>query len=327
MRYINNVAVLTSGGDAPGMNACIRAVVRTAIFNGMRVYGIERGYHGLVTDAIRELQSTSVSNIIQRGGTILKTSRSEDFRTPEGRKKAYENLRKRNIDGLVVIGGDGSFTGAKIFGEEYPDISIVGCPGTIDNDIAGTDFTIGFDTALNTVVECVDKIRDTAASHDRLFFIEVMGRDSGMIALQAGISVGAEAILIPEIKTYSEHLIDKLRKGWLREKSSNIIIVAEGDASGGAYKLAEKVKTEFPQFDMRVSVLGHMQRGGKPSCADRFLASRMGYAAIEALSKGKTGLMIGIQNNKMQYVSFEKAIRDESKIKMRWMQVAEILSL
>lgn len=327
MKNINNVAVLTSGGDAPGMNACIRAVVRTAIFNGMKVFGVERGFAGLIADDLREMTSGSVSNIIQRGGTILKTTRSDEFRTPEGRKIAYQNLKKRNIDGLVVIGGDGSFKGAKTLAEEYPDIHVVGCPGTIDNDISGTDFTIGFDTALNTVVDCVDKIRDTAASHDRLFFIEVMGRDSGMIALHAGISVGAEAILIPEIKTYSEHLIDQLRKGWLHEKSSHIIVVAEGDDSGGAYKLAEKVKTEFPNFDMRVSVLGHMQRGGRPSCADRLLASRMGYAAIEALSKGKTHIMIGIQNNKMQYVPFDKSIRDETKIKMRLLKVAEILSL
>jgi len=327
MKKIDSIAVFTSGGDSPGMNACIRAVVRTGLFNGFSVYGIHHGYNGMISGEIEKMEASSVANIIQRGGTILKTARSNAFLTPEGRATAYENLKKHNIDAIVAIGGDGTFTGASVFMEEHPDISIVGCPGTIDNDLSGTDFTIGFDTAINTVIDAVDKIRDTAASHDRLFFIEVMGRDSGLIALHTGIGAGSEAILIPETKTYVDRLIEKLERGNRRQKTSHIVIVAEGDDSGGAYKLADLVKEKFPQFDIRVSVLGHVQRGGNPSCADRVLASRLGYEAVEALSRGRKGIMIGQVNGEIVYTPFENAVRDEDKMNMQLVKMAEILSL
>ena len=278
MGEIKNIAVLTSGGDAPGMNAGIRAVVRAGIYHGLNMFGVKRGYDGLVKGDIIPMDAKSVANIIQRGGTILKTARSDAFRTYEGRKQAYENLQKLNIDALVVIGGDGTFTGASKFLEEF-DIPIIGIPGTIDNDLAGTDYTIGYDTAINTVVDAVDKIRDTAESHDRLFVIEVMGRDSGLIALRSGISTGAEAVLIPELEvdyTAIMKRLDRTRKN----KSSRIVIVAEGDNEGGLV-VAEKIQENFPQYDVRVSILGHIQRGGKPSCMDRVLASRLGVGAVE----------------------------------------------
>lgn len=327
MKQLNSIAVFTSGGDSPGMNACIRAVVRTGLFNGFRVYGIHHGYNGMIAGEFTEMTPSSVSNIIQRGGTILKTARSKEFMTAEGRKKAYANLKKFGINGLVAIGGDGTFTGASVFMQEFPDLSIIGCPGTIDNDLSGTDFTIGFDTAINTVVDAVDKIRDTAASHDRLFFIEVMGRDSGLIALNAGIGVGAEAILIPETPTYVDSLMEHLHKGYLREKNSHIIIVAEGDESGGAYKLAEQVRQRFPLIDTRVTILGHIQRGGNPSASDRVLASRLGYEAVEALAKGRKGAMVGLVNGEVILTPFENAIRDEGKMNMQLVRMAEILSL
>lgn len=327
MKTIDNIAVFTSGGDAPGMNACVRAVVRTGVFNGFKVYGVHHGYNGMISGEFEEMDASSVANIIQRGGTVLKTARSKEFMTAEGRKKAYENLKKYKINGIVAIGGDGTFTGASVFMKEYPDVNVVGCPGTIDNDLSGTDFTIGYDTAVNTVIDAVDKIRDTASSHDRLFFIEVMGRDSGMIALNAGIGSGAEAILIPETVTYVDQLIHKLERGYLREKSSHIIIVAEGDDSGGAYRLAEAVKEKFPEMDTRVSILGHIQRGGNPTCADRVLASRMGYEAVEALAKGKKGVMVGQVNGEIVFTPFENAIRDEGKMNMQLVKMAEILAL
>lgn len=327
IRDLRNIAVFTSGGDAPGMNACIRAVVRTALFNGLGVYGITRGYTGMINGDIAPMHSNSVSNIIQRGGTILKSARSKEFMTAEGREKAYRQLKAFGIDAIVAIGGDGTFTGAKIFTEEYPDLQVVGVPGTIDNDLAGTDFTLGYDTAVNTVIDAVDKIRDTADSHDRLFFVEVMGRDSGMIALSSGISSGAEAILIPESKTYIDQLIVNLEKGWLRNKSSCIIIVAEGDEAGGAYEVARKVKERFNQYETKVTVLGHIQRGGKPSGADRVLASRLGYEAVEALARGKSGIMVGVVNGNMVHTPFEQAIRDDSKIDKSLLKIAEILSL
>lgn len=327
IRDIKNIAVFTSGGDAPGMNACVRAVVRTGIFNGFKVFGILRGYNGMIAGNFTPMTSSSVSNIIQRGGTILKSARSEEFRTAEGRKKAYENLKANEIDAVVAIGGDGTFTGAKIFMEEYPDIAIVGVPGTIDNDLAGTDFTIGYDTAINTVIDSVDKIRDTADSHDRLFFVEVMGRDSGMIALAAGIGSGAEAILIPESKTYIDELIHSLEKGWLRNKTSCIILVAEGDDGGGAYKIAQQVKEKFTQYETKVTVLGHIQRGGKPTASDRLLASRLGYEAVEAVSKGKKGIMIGEVNKQVIYTPFSQAIKDDGKIDFSLLRIAEILSM
>lgn len=327
MKNIEQIAVFTSGGDAPGMNACIRAVVRTGLFNGLKVWGIRRGYQGMIENDFIPMESSSVSNIIQRGGTILKTARSKDFMTPEGRKRAYENLRSRGISAVVAIGGDGTFTGARVFMNEYPDVDFIGLPGTIDNDLSGTDYTIGFDTAINTVIDAVDKIRDTAASHDRLFFIEVMGRDSGMIALHSGIGVGAEAILIPETKTYVDQLIHQLERGWLRNKSSCIIIVAEGDDTGGAQAVADAVKQRFTQYDTRVSILGHIQRGGSPTCNDRMLGTRLGYEAVEALVRGKSGVMVGIVNNQVVYTPFEHAIRDEGKMNLQLIRIAEILSM
>lgn len=322
---MNKIAVLTSGGDSPGMNACIRAVVRTALSENKEVIGVRHGYQGLIEGDFVEMDSTSVSNIIQRGGTILKTARSEDFRTVEGRKKAYDNLIAHNIDGLVVIGGDGTFTGALVFSKEF-DFPIVGAPGTIDNDLFGTDYSIGYDTALNTVIEAVDKIRDTAQSHDRLFFIEVMGRDAGFIALRSGIAVGAEAILIPETHTYIDHLIEKLGNNWRHNKKSNIVIVAEGEDFGGAYDVANAVKEKYPYFDIRVSVLGHIQRGGNPTALDRVIASRMGVAAVQGLLEGKRNVMVGIINKQIEFTSFEKSIKHHHKIDKSLLDLAEILS-
>ena len=288
---MKKLAVFTSGGDSPGMNACIRAVVRTAIFHNMEVMGIKHGYDGLIRNEFVALDAQSVANIIQRGGTVLKTARSKEFLTIEGQKKALENLLDHNIDGIVAIGGDGTFKGALEF-SKICKIPLVGCPGTIDNDLIGTDFTIGYDTAINTVVEAVDKIRDTAESHDRLFFVEVMGRDAGLIALRAGIGIGAESILMPETKTDVEELIQRLASG-RKSKSSKIVIVAESAEAGGAFAIAEQVKKRLPDYDTRVTVLGHIQRGGNPSAMDRVNSSRMGFAAVEALMAGKTGEMIG----------------------------------
>ena len=295
MGKIRKIGVLTSGGDAPGMNAAIRGVTRTAIFNGIEVVGIRHGYQGLIDANFIPLEASSVSDIIQRGGTILKTARCEAFKTPEGRAKAYNNLKEAQIDGVVVIGGDGSFTGARIFNEEY-DLPFVGIPGTIDNDIFGTDYTIGYDTALNTVVEAVDKIRDTASAHNRMFFVEVMGAEAGFIALYSGIATGAEAILIPEIKGEQRDLKKMIEDGNIRKKSSNLIIVAEGETEGGAFAIAEKLKNEFSGYDIRVSVLGHLQRGGSPTAIDRVNASRLGHAAVEALSDDQKSVMVGLAN-------------------------------
>tara|TARA_R110002096_G_scaffold233849_2_gene423993 strand:+ start:19673 stop:20644 length:972 start_codon:yes stop_codon:yes gene_type:complete len=323
---MKKIAVFTSGGDSPGMNACIRAVVRTAAFNQVEVMGIVRGFDGMIKGDFTPLISSSVSNIIQRGGTILKSARSEEFRTVEGRKKAAAQLKANGIEGIVAIGGDGTFTGAKILFEEH-GIPTIGAPGTIDNDLFGTDYTIGYDTAVNTVVEAVDKIRDTADAHDRLFFVEVMGRDAGFIALRSGVGVGAEAILVPETETYIDQLIDKLQKGWERQKSSSIIIVAEGDELGGANEIAEKVKAKFKQYETKVTILGHVQRGGSPSAADRVLASRLGFAAVNALLEGRKNEMVGVINNKIAFTSFEKAIKHHSKLNSELLQLAEILSL
>ncbi len=316
---------MTSGGDAPGMNACIRAVVRTAIYNGLECYGIMHGYQGMIDNEIIPLESKDVGNIIQRGGTILKSSRSEQFRTPEGRKIAFENLKKHNIDGLVLIGGDGTFRGAQVFYDEYK-IPSIGIPGTIDKDLAGTDFTIGYDTAINTVVDAIDKIRDTADAHDRMFFVEVMGRDAGFIALSSGISVGAEAILIPETHTYMDDLIEKIEAGYKRKKLCHIIVVAEGDDAGGAMKVAELVKQKFDHIETRVSVLGHMQRGGAPSCNDRVLASRLGYASVMALLEGKWNYMVGVINDKIAYTPLSKANKQEPKINQELINLVEVLS-
>lgn len=325
MTRIKKIGVLTSGGDAPGMNAAIRGVTRTAIYNRLKVVGIRHGYDGMINGNFKELKSYSVSDIIGRGGTILKTARSKAFRTIEGRKQAYEHLKMEGIDAMVVIGGDGTLAGARQFSEEF-DVPFVGIPGTIDNDIYGTDYTIGFDTALNTVVEAIDKIRDTASSHNRLFFIEVMGADAGFIAYQSGIATGAEAILIPEVKGQVEGLKDFLEKGFKRKKASNIIIVAEGETSGGAFAIAKKVKNDFKDYDVRVSILGHIQRGGTPSAFDRVTASLFGHAAVEALLDDQKSVMIGMDNGEIAHCTFNKAIKLEKHVDASKLDIAEILS-
>ncbi len=323
---IKSVGVLTSGGDAPGMNAAIRAVTRAGISNGMRVYGIYRGYKGLITDEIEEFKTNSVSNIIQQGGTILKTARSLEFMTEEGRRIAYENMQKHAIDALVVIGGDGSLTGAGILASEY-NIPVVGLPGTIDNDLNGTDTTIGYDTALNTIMESMDKIRDTATSHERLFFVEVMGRNCGYLALNSAIASGAEAAIIPEISIEKDQLGELIEQGFRKSKSSSMVLVTESEVTGGAMKLAERVKKEYPQYDVRVSILGHLQRGGSPSAQDRILASRMGIAAIQALLENQRNVMIGIRENEIVYVPFKRAIRKEREISEELLEVLRISSI
>lgn len=324
-KKVTKIGVLTSGGDSPGMNAAIRAVVRTGLYNGLEVFGIMRGYQGMIDDEIVQMESKSVANIIQRGGTILKTARCKEFFEYEGRKKAYDNLKKRGIDGLVIIGGDGSFRGAKKFHEEF-DIPSAGLPGTIDRDIVGTDFTIGFDTAVNTAVEAIDKIRDTADAHDRLFIIEVMGRDAGFIALHSGIATGAENILIPERKTDIEEVIKSLQEKEKRKKLVNLIVVAEGDDFGGAEGVNKVIKERMPELETRVCVLGHIQRGGSPSCLDRLVASRMGYHAVECLLEGNFNMMIGIKENRINYTPFEKAAKMKTRVSEEWMRIVKILS-
>lgn len=324
-KKVTKIGVLTSGGDSPGMNACVRAVVRTGIYHGLEVFGIMRGYSGMVEDDIFPMESRSVANIIQRGGTILKTSRSKEFMTPEGRKIAYNNLKKRGINGLVVIGGDGSFRGAQTFSNEF-DIPCIGLPGTIDKDIAGTDFTIGFDTAVNTAVQAIDKIRDTADAHDRLFIIEVMGRDAGYIALHSGIATGAENILIPERKTDIEDLISQLAEKEKRQKLVNLIVVAEGDDFGGADQVAKVIKERLPHQEARVCILGHIQRGGSPSCFDRLIASRMGYSAVECLIEGRYNVFVGIVNNRMHYIPLNDAVKKKQRISEEWMRIVKILA-
>ncbi|MGM9836680.1 MAG: 6-phosphofructokinase [Muribaculaceae bacterium] len=326
MSKINCIGVLTSGGDAPGMNAAIRAVTRAAIFNGFRVKGIYRGYKGMLTDEIVEFKTQNVSNIIQMGGTILKTARCKEFQTPEGRKQAYDNLVKEGIDALVVIGGDGSLTGARVFATEY-NFPIVGLPGTIDNDLFGTDMTIGYDTALNTIMQCVDKIRDTATSHERLFFIEVMGRDAGFLALNGAIATGCEAAIIPEISTEVDQLAELIQNGFRKSKNSSIVLVAESPITGGAMGLAERVKNEYPQYDVRVSILGHLQRGGSPTATDRILASRMGAAAIDALLEDQRNVMIGVHNDEIVYVPFFKAIKNDKPIDRTLLKTLRTLSI
>ncbi|MBY0479226.1 MAG: 6-phosphofructokinase [Chitinophagaceae bacterium] len=322
---VSKIGVLTSGGDSPGMNAAIRAVVRTSLYHNLEVFGIMRGYQGMVDDDIVPMHSRSVANIIQRGGTILKTARCKDFFEPEGRKKAYNNLKKHGIDGLVIIGGDGSFRGAQKFSNEF-DIPCIGLPGTIDKDIAGSDFTIGFDTAVNTAVEAIDKIRDTADAHDRLFIIEVMGRDAGYIALHSGIATGAEHILIPETKTDLEAVVDSLEEKERRKKLVNMIVVAEGDETGGGNEVAAIIKKRMPHLDTRVCILGHIQRGGSPSCLDRVIASRLGYAAVDALMEGRHNTMIGIMNNKLHFTPLDKAVKAKQRVNDEWMKIVKILA-
>ena len=326
-KNITKIAVLTSGGDAPGMNAAIRAVVRSCAFYKIYCFGIKQGYQGLIEDKITPLGPRSVNNIINKGGTILKSARSNEFRTKEGRKKAYQNLQKHSIDALVVIGGDGSFTGGLIFQQEF-DIPVIGIPGTIDNDIYGTSHTLGYDTALNTVVEAVDKIRDTAISHNRLFFVEVMGRDAGHIALNSGIGAGAEEILIPEEDMGLDRLLESLKRSKKSGKLSSIVMVAEGDKIGkNVFELAEYIEENLPDYEVRVSVLGHMQRGGAPTCFDRVLASRMGLKAVEALRDGVSGNMVGISDGKMIFTPLKKAIKGNSKIDTELVRVSEIMRL
>jgi 6-phosphofructokinase 1 len=324
-KKVTRIGILTSGGDAPGMNAAIRAVVRTGIYHGLEVYGIMRGYQGMIEDDIFHMESRSVANIIQRGGTILKTARCKEFYEAEGRKKAYNNLKKRGINGLVIIGGDGSFRGAVKFSQEF-DIPCIGIAGTIDKDILGTDFTIGFDTAVNTAVEAIDKVRDTMDAHDRIFIIEVMGRDAGYIALHSGIATGAENILIPERKTDMKDMIASLQEKERRKKLVNLIVVAEGDDFGGAEEVQKILKEKLPQAEIRVCILGHIQRGGAPSCLDRLIASRMGYHAVECLLNGKHNVFVGIQNNKMHYIPLESAVKNKGKISEEWMKIVKILA-
>ena len=323
---MKRIAVFTSGGDAPGMNACVRSVVRNALHLGLDVYGIKYGYNGMIDGDIYKMKSYSVSNIIQRGGTILKSARSKIFITPEGRKKAFQQLQKRGIDGLVAIGGDGTFTGANIFYEEY-GIPVIGVPSTIDNDLFGSDYTIGFDTAVNTALSAIDSIRDTANSHDRVFFIEVMGRNSGYIAIQCGIGGGAEMVMVPETATTINDVIQNLKEGRDKDKTSSIIVVAEGKVHGNAHEIADKVLLELPELDIRVSTLGHVQRGGTPTAFDRILASRLGMAAIEGLVNGKKGVMVGIVDNQIQYTSFKIAITKSKPINEDMLRMVKILSI
>src|SRR3954471_1850470 len=324
-KQITKVAVLTSGGDSPGMNAAIRAVVRTGIYYGMEMFGIMRGYNGMLEDDIFQMNSRSVANIIQRGGTILKTARSKEFFTYEGRQKAVANLEKRGINGLVVIGGDGSFTGALKLSTEF-HIPCIGLPGTIDKDLYGTDFTIGFDTAVNTAVEAIDKIRDTADAHDRLFIVEVMGRDAGYIAIYSGIATGAGNILIPERKTDMESVIAFLVERERRKKLVNIIVVAEGDEFGGANEVAKFVKDRLPNIDTRVCILGHIQRGGSPSALDRLIASRMGFHAVECLIQGRHNVFVGILNNRLNYVSLDDVGKQRGHINEEWIKIMKVLA-
>lgn len=325
-KTIKKIAVLTSGGDAPGMNAAIRAVVRTCAYHNIKCVGVYRGFEGLIEGDFKEMDARSVRGILNKGGTILKSARSNEFRTKEGREAAYKKVIEAEIDGLVVIGGDGSFTGAMIFNKEF-DFPVMGIPGTIDNDIVGTTHTLGFDTALNTVVDAIDKIRDTASSHNRLFFIEVMGRDVGHIALNAGIAGGAEEILIPEEDLGLDRLVDSLNKSRTSGKSSSIVVVAEGDKIGkNIFELKDFVDQNMEGYDVRVSVLGHMQRGGSPSCFDRVLASRMGLKAVESLLEGKTNFMVGLLNNKMELTPFENAIKGKTKINLELLRVSDIMS-
>ena len=323
---IKRIAIFTSGGDAPGMNAAVRAVVRTGTFHDLHIFGIYRGYQGMIEGDIKRLETKDVGNIIHRGGTILKTARCDDFRTPAGRKLAYESLVAHDIDACIAIGGNGTFTGAHIFSEEY-DIPFIGLPGTIDNDLYGTDYTIGFDTAINTAVEAVDKIRDTADSHNRLFFVEVMGRHAGFIALNTGIGSGASNIMIPETDTTIDNLIQQLKIGAKRQKMFSLVIVAEGNKNGGAMEIAQKVKEKFDYYDTKVTIIGHLQRGGSPTCMDRVLSSRLGHSAVEALLEGKRNVMVGLHQERINFVSFEDAISKHKPLNQVLLRMAEILAL
>lgn len=326
-KSINSIGVLTSGGDAPGMNAAIRAVVRTCVYYDITPYGIFHGYDGLINGTIEEMDAGSVKHIIHQGGTVLKSARSKEFTTEEGMEKAWKNVQKHDLDAMVVIGGDGTFIGAMRFGEKY-DFPIVGIPGTIDNDIYGTDFTVGFDTAVNTVVEAVDKIRDTATSHNRLFFIEVMGRDAGFIAVYSGIAAGSEEVLIPEKNRGIEKLFESLARTSQRQKSSRLVIVAEGDKNGSVYDLEDKVQERFgDRYETKVTILGHVQRGGRPSCTDRVLASRLGVTSIEALKEGRRNVMVGVRDRQVRFTDFDKATKQNPKMDQELLRIADIISI
>lgn len=326
MTPIKKIGLFTSGSDAPGMNAAIRAVIRTAVFNNIEVVGILRGFEGMINGDFQPLTTKSASNIIQRGGTILKASRSEQFKTAEGRKQAYEQIKQQGIDSLVALGGNGTIKGVKEFGEEYPDIAVIAVPCTIDNDLRGSDFTVGYDTAINTVIEAVDKIRETAESHDRLFIVEVMGADSGMIALRTGIGVGAESVMVPETKSNLEAIFARLERG-RKDKTSKIIMVAEGNEPGGAFEIGKAIVEKYPHYDTRVSILGHIQRGGKPTCMDRVLASLLGVAAVEALIKGHTGEMVGLIHNDITYTPFNQSVKHHLDVNAEFIRIVEMLSL
>ena len=326
MDELRKIAVLTSGGDSPGMNAAIRAVVKTGLYHGLEVYGVYRGFNGMVNNVIKPLGREDVKNILPLGGTILKSARCEEFKTPEGRKKSYDNLKKNNIDALVAIGGDGTFTGAKIFMNEF-DFPVIGLPGTIDNDLFGTDYTIGYDTAVNTVVNAVDKLRDTAYSHDMVFIVEVMGRDAGFIALRSGMASGAGKVLIPETKTHIDDLLERLQRRIADEETSAIIIVSEGDDFGGAMEVKKIVNERFPDLGTRVTILGHIQRGGSPSAFDRILASGLGYQAVRGLMEGRSGVMVGSVNRKVEFIPFDRSIKHHNKINVELKEITEILGL
>ncbi|RAU82558.1 6-phosphofructokinase [Pontibacter arcticus] len=323
---MKRIGIFTSGGDSPGMNACIRAAVRTAVYKGIEIYGIRRGYNGMIKGDIYKMESHSVSNIIQKGGTILRSARSKDFMTKEGRQEAYNQLQKFGIEGLVAIGGDGTFAGANTFYEEF-GIPTIGAPGTIDNDLFGTDYTIGYDTAVNTALDAIDKIRDTADSHDRVFFIEVMGRDSGYIAIPCAIGGGAEIVMIPETKTSINEVVETLRSGWSRSKTSFIVIIAEGDDEGNATEVAARVQKELPHMDARVTILGHVQRGGAPTAADRMLASQLGIACIDGLLEGRKNVMAGVINSRLTYTSFTDTITKDKPINPAFLKMVDILSV
>jgi len=322
---IKNIAVLTSGGDAPGMNAAIRAVVRTALFYKKKIYGVSRGYDGLIENSFAELDSKSVKGILAQGGTVLKSARSNFFKTKEGREKAAKNLKSLGINGLIVIGGDGTFTGAHLLHEEF-GIPVIGIPGTIDNDLFGTDFTIGYDTATNTVINCIDKIRDTANSHNRLFIVEVMGRDAGFIALSAGVATGALEIILPEMNTSKDELLDSVKRGAENKKTSNIIVVAEGNKLGTPFEISEEIISKYPNMDIKVTILGHVQRGGSPTTIDRVNASIMGVAAVEGLLNDKSDVMVGLLNNKLEYTFLQQAIYNKAPINIELRRIAKILA-
>ncbi len=323
---IKSIAVLTSGGDAPGMNAAIRAVVRACVFYEKKVFGVKRGYDGLIQGDFEELNTKSVKNILSHGGTILKSARSEAFKTEEGQKEAYDQLKKHGVDALVVIGGNGTFTGAHRFYERF-NFPVIGIPGTIDNDLFGTDYTIGFDTATNTVVECIDKIRDTASSHNRFFFVEVMGRDAGFIAMSTAVAIGALDVILPEENKSMNDLIAEIEKGADRKKTSNIVVVAEGNKLGNSFEIAEKVRERFPQLDTKVTILGHLQRGGAPSCFDRVTASKLGVAAVEGLLNGRADVMAGIVDDELTYTFLQQAVMNKAQLDPEMLRISKILAI